>query len=75
MTDYHGEIITLAKETEEDIIFTTITQFMEREYKRATFAISKKMLFRALECFEKDHHEEWEQLKAECRERVKNDGV
>lgn len=73
--DYHGEILTLAKETEEDFIFTRISQYMERDYNRATFAISKKMLFRALECFEQDHPEEWEQLKAECKGRLRNDGV
>ena len=59
------------RETEDDFIFTTIRNWMGREEKLASYAISKRILSRAMWYYMHEHTEEYNSLLDECTERLK----
>ena len=71
ITKYVNEIIHKVNETKDDFIFTTISRFMDQDMEMSKIPMSKKILCRALICFQQEHGEEYYRLLDESYERMK----
>lgn len=68
------DAITKLTETKEDFIFTTIANWMMNEdlvnTTKSKICVSKRLLIRAITCFQQEHREEYDRLVEESYNRT-----
>ena len=67
VTEITESIIQQVREEQDRFIFETITPYIE---DMTRMIISKKILCRALQCFQEEHFEEYMALKKESEDEI-----
>lgn len=70
MENITADIATKVVETRDRFIFTTINSWLNEKYD---ITVSKRMLIRALQCFQEEHFDEYEHLKKLMRDKESED--
>ena len=66
MAHYVDEMIVKVDETKEDFFFTTIYTWLSHTEHTL---IPKELLIRSIECFKREHPDEFKQISIDCMER------